>query len=178
MLAYSRQYCWVWDLAIERDWPGCCSGVSARLLCHHIWWVKGPLKKDTNRGSHACRCVALGLEAARKTSRAGRHPEAALGVEISLRANKEGGHNASCGDMGFLMHPMLGRGTAWSALLAALLILLSSQQAAAQKSVPVTTTQDFAQALQDQTITEIILDPSGTGVRPSPIPASAEKRVL
>ena len=94
------------------------------------------------------------------------------------QSQQGGGDNASCGDAGFLMHLMLGRGTAWSALLAALLILLSSQQAAAQKSVPVTTTQGFAQALQDQTITEIILDPSGTGVRPSPIPASAGKRVL
>ena len=119
--------------------------------------------------------MALGLEAARKTVRAGRHPEAALGVEISLRASREGEHNASCGDMGFLMHPMLGRGTAWSALLAAMLILLSSQQAAAQKSVPVTRTQDFAQALQDQTITEIILDPSGTGVRPLSTPSICRK---
>lgn len=50
-----------------------------------------------------------------------------------------------------------------TALLIALTLCIS-QPAAAQKSVPVTTTQDFAQALQDQTITEIILDPSGTGV--------------
>ncbi len=58
---------------------------------------------------------------------------------------------------------MLGPKSLWTALLVALTLCIS-QKAAAQKSVPVTTTKDFAQALQDQTITEIILDPSGTGV--------------
>jgi len=58
---------------------------------------------------------------------------------------------------------MLGPKSLWTALLVALTLCIS-QKAAAQKAVPVTTTKDFAQALQDQTITEIILDPSGTGV--------------
>ena len=62
------------------------------------------------------------------------------------------------------MQAMPGPESIWTALLAALLLAYSGQPAAAQKSVPVTTTQDFANALQDQTITEIILDPSGTGV--------------
>ena len=61
------------------------------------------------------------------------------------------------------MSAMPGPKSLWTALLVALTLCIS-QQATAQKSVPVTTTQDFAQALQDQTITEIILDPSGTGV--------------
>lgn len=62
------------------------------------------------------------------------------------------------------MKAMLGPESIWTALLAALLITHGDQLAAAQKSQPVTTTQDFANALQDQTITEIILDPSGNGV--------------
>ena len=62
------------------------------------------------------------------------------------------------------MKAMPGPDSIWTTLLAALLLTCSSQPAAAQRSVPVTTTQDFANALQDQTITEIILDPSGTGV--------------
>ena len=66
------------------------------------------------------------------------------------------------------MRIMLGPELIWTALLAALLITCCGQLTAAQKSQPVTTTQDFANALQDQTITEIILDPSGTGVR-SPV---------
>ena len=65
------------------------------------------------------------------------------------------------------MTAMWGPESIWTALLTALLITHCSQPAAAQKSVPVTTTNDFANALKDQTITEIILDPSGTGVRVS-----------
>ena len=62
------------------------------------------------------------------------------------------------------MNAMLGPERIWTALLAALLITHGGQPVAAQRSQPVTTTQDFANALQDQTITEIILDPSGNGV--------------
>ena len=62
------------------------------------------------------------------------------------------------------MKAMPGPESIWTALLAALLLTYSCQPAAAQRSVAVTTTQDFANALQDQSVTEIILDPSGTGV--------------
>ena len=66
--------------------------------------------------------------------------------------------------MWLLMHIMLGLGTPRLALLAALLTVVSSQPAGAQLSIPVTTTSDFAKALHNANVSEIILDPSGTGV--------------
>ena len=66
--------------------------------------------------------------------------------------------------MWLLMHLMLGLGSLRPALLAALLTILGGQLAEAQLSIPVTTVHDFAGALQNANVSEIILDPSGTGV--------------
>ena len=66
--------------------------------------------------------------------------------------------------MWLLIHLMLGLGTPRPALLAAVLTILGSQLAGAQLSIPVTTVRDFAGALQNPNVGEIILDPSGTGV--------------
>ena len=66
--------------------------------------------------------------------------------------------------MWLLMHLVLGLGSPRPALLAALLTILGSQLAGAQLSIPVTTVHDFAGALQNANVSEIILDPSGTGV--------------
>ena len=70
--------------------------------------------------------------------------------------------------MWLLMHLVLGLGSPRPFLLAALLTILGSQLAGAQLSIPVTTVHDFAGALQNANVSEIILDPSGTGVNRIP----------
>lgn len=60
--------------------------------------------------------------------------------------------------------------------LLCLLLLLSGglQRCAGQVSVPVVNTTQFADALNNQAIAEIILDPSGTGVRHGMLAAAAQ----
>ena len=61
---------------------------------------------------------------------------------------------------------------AWLPLLC--LLLGCGRQVAGQgKSLPVSNTTAFADALADQTVTEIILDPGGTGVSPQLSPCSS-----
>lgn len=49
--------------------------------------------------------------------------------------------------------------------LALLLLLAWPERGAGQQSIPVTNTTQFADALNNQGVMEIILDPSGQGVR-------------
>ena len=79
-------------------------------------------------------------------------------LQGSLRKPYRGENSSACSNRG------MSRPNAAAWLLFSLIGFLYGP-ASAQRSVPVSNTNQFAAALQDASISEIILDPSGKGVR-------------